>query len=105
MHFPRASSGGFLPPYIPTGLRRRVLGDEHVDYELGDTFGREAVGFVRSRYGATLLALTLNALSKRLHEERRSAHDVERGFLDGSKLAAQTSRMPWSWSTSRSARS
>jgi hypothetical protein len=57
-------------------------GDERVDYEFGDTLGREAVWFIRNRYGATLLALILNSMGKRLHEERRSPHPLEVGFLD-----------------------
>jgi hypothetical protein len=57
-------------------------GDERVDYELGDLFGRETVWFIRHRSGPALLGAVLMWMGQRLHIEQRCPGLLERGFLD-----------------------
>jgi hypothetical protein len=72
--------------FWPAKLNEYLLGDSCLPgdelIDLGDLFGREAIWFIRNQRGARLLVLILNAMGKRLHEERRCPGPLERGFLD-----------------------
>jgi hypothetical protein len=63
--------------FWPEKLNKYLLGDdcppgdERVDYDLGDLFGKEAVWFIRNHFGPALLTAILMWMGERLHRERR----------------------------------
>jgi hypothetical protein len=68
--------------FWPATLNDLLLGDERVDYDVGDLFGQEAVWFIRHRHSPALLGAVLIWMGFRLHDERRCPGPLERGFLD-----------------------